>query len=72
MSVPRMTIADLDDAQLATLRALEDTLGVWLVALQPEYRLADLSEEKLRQLQATEKKLGVVLLAYETEVGQKT
>ena len=35
MATPRMKIAQLDEAQLAELRALEDDLGVCLVALEP-------------------------------------
>lgn len=61
----RMKIAQLDEARLARLRALEDELGTCIVALEREFHLADLSEEQLKRLQAVEQELGVVLLAYE-------
>jgi hypothetical protein len=61
----RLRIAQLDEARLTKLRALEKELGVCLVALEPEVKLADLSGEKLERVQASEKELGVVLLAYE-------
>jgi hypothetical protein len=66
MAAPRMKIAQLDEAQLAKVRALEEALGVYVVALEPQYQLADLSEEQLKRLQAAEEEMGVVLLAYES------
>jgi hypothetical protein len=60
-----MRIAQLDEKRLSRLRALEDELGICLIALEREFRLADLSEPQLKKVQAAEKDLGVVLLAYE-------
>jgi hypothetical protein len=67
MSGARVKIAELDEGQLAKLRALESELGTWVVALEREFRLAELSDEKLGKLQGVEDELGVVLLAYEAE-----
>lgn len=65
MGKPQVQIAQLDEARLNKVYALEKELGVWVVALEPEVQLAKLSGEQLEKLQAKEKELGVVLLAYE-------
>ncbi len=65
MTVQRMTVADLSEAQLEKLQMLEDELGTYIVALQPAYRVADLPEEQVERIRAAEQELGVVLLAYE-------
>jgi tRNA U34 5-methylaminomethyl-2-thiouridine-forming methyltransferase MnmC len=62
-----MKIAQLDEAALVQVRALEEELGTYVIALAPRYPLAELPQEKLRRLQELEKQLGVVLLAYERE-----
>jgi len=62
----RLTVAQLDKARLAEVRALEEELGIYLVALEHKIQLANLSEEQLERVQAREKDLGVVLLAYES------
>jgi hypothetical protein len=62
-----MQVAELDEARLAKLRALEDDLGVCLVALEPAYRLAKLSEDELKAIKAGEDEMEVVLLAYRCE-----
>lgn len=67
MAPPRMQVAELDEARLAKLRALEDDLGVCLVALEPAYRLAKLSEDELKAIKAGEDEMEVVLLAYRCE-----
>lgn len=64
MAEPRMKVAQLDAEALDKVRALEDTLGAYVVALEPDYPLADLSDDELAQLQELERALGVVLLAY--------
>ena len=56
--------ADLDDAALATVRALEERLGVPLVAYAPKTPYAPLTEEQVAELQRAEAALGVQLLAY--------
>ncbi len=67
MAAPRMKIAELDEARLAKVRKLEEKIGTYLVALEPQYSLAKLTKEQLRQVEALEKDLGVVLLAYGRE-----
>ena len=64
MTAPRMAIAQLDEADLAKVRALEENLGTYVVALAPKYPLAELSDDQLRHLQEVEKDVGAVLLAY--------
>jgi len=61
----RVKIASLTKAQLEKVRALEEDMGTWVVALEPEFRLVELSEEQVKRLQSVEKELGLVLLAYE-------
>jgi hypothetical protein len=56
--------AELDEAALARVRALEGQLGCPLVAYEPESPYAPLTEEQLAALRRTEAELGVQLLAY--------
>ena len=65
MKMPRVTIAQLDEAKLARLRALENELGTVIVALEPQHPLAALSDAQLNRLRALEQEMGVVLLVYE-------
>ena len=65
MSTPRMSIANLSEEELGKLRAFEEELGAYVVALKPQYDLAELSADQLAKLEAMERELGVVLLAYE-------
>jgi hypothetical protein len=65
MAAPHLKVAQLDDARLTRLRALEQELGACVVAVEKDTRFADLSEQQLKRLQAGEKDLDVVLLAYE-------
>jgi alpha-ketoglutarate-dependent taurine dioxygenase len=55
----------LDPGRLEKVRKLEEELGAYVVALEPEFRLAELTTEQLARLEVAEKELGVVLLAYE-------
>ncbi len=64
---PRMKIADLDEASLARVRALEDEIGACVLALEPKVKLRDLSEQELERLRAAEEELGVVLMAYDCQ-----
>jgi hypothetical protein len=57
--------AELDPGRLEKVRKLEEELGAYVVALEPEFRLAELTTEQLARLEVAEKELGVVLLAYE-------
>jgi len=65
MAAQHLKVAQLDEARLTKLRALEQELGACVVAVQKDARFADLSERQLKRLQAGEKDLNVVLLAYE-------
>jgi len=66
MAAQRMKVAELDPARLGKVRELEEKLGVYVVALEPEFHLSELTAEQLGQLEAAEKELAVVLLAYES------
>ncbi len=67
MTTQRMKIAELNPARLAKVRELEEELGTYVVALEPEFRLAALTPTQLERLKAAERELGVVLLAYARE-----
>jgi len=60
----RMQVADLSEEQLARLQEFEQEIGVFMVALEPQYPLASINDEQVARLQAMERELGVVLLAY--------
>ena len=64
MAKRRMTVAKLNDEELARLQAMEEALGALVVALEPQYKMADLSEDQVSQLREMEESLGVLLLAY--------
>lgn len=72
MTTPRMRIAHLDESELSRLRTLEDELGIYVVALTPDYPLASLSDEQLQRLQTLERELGVVLLAHQHDTQATT
>lgn len=63
----RMKIANLDEASLGKLRAMEQAWGTVILALEPYHPLAELTEEQLQKLQALEQELGVVLIAYQDQ-----
>jgi hypothetical protein len=63
--------ADLDDTALAAVRALEERLGVPLVAYAPETPYAPLTEAQVAELQRAEAELGVQLLAYRRELSSR-
>lgn len=56
----------LDQAKLTRLQALEQKMGVTLIALEPDPPYARLSREDIAELQSAEKDLGSVLVAYRT------
>jgi len=60
-----MQIADLNDEQVAKLKAFEAETGKVIVALTPRYKIASLDIEHLARLQKLERELDVVLMAYE-------
>ncbi len=59
--------ARLDRDKMAKIRALEEKLGGWVIAVEPMATLAELSDEQLQEVHAAEEELGVVLLAYQPE-----
>jgi hypothetical protein len=68
MNISEVKFASLNDERLATLKALEKELGVYLLALEPDtLRLAELKPEQIKKLQTAEEKLGVMLIAYKTK-----
>jgi hypothetical protein len=64
MSTPDLRPADLDEAALARIRALEEALGSPLVAYEQRSPYADLTDAQLAELQHAEADLQVRLLAY--------
>jgi hypothetical protein len=60
----RYTYADLDDAGLKKVRAMEEQLASVVIVMERLIPAASLSEEQLKQIQSLEKELGVVLVAY--------
>ena len=60
------SIKRIDDPQhLEKIRALEQELGIVLLALEPRFYPATLSKEQQERLRALERELSVVLVAYE-------
>jgi hypothetical protein len=58
-------IATLDQEGVAKINALEEKLGVHMMAFKSGVRLARLDPEAVEQVRALEKELGVLLLVYE-------
>ncbi len=68
MPLPGVKFATLNEEQLKTLQALEQELGVYLLALVPEkLRLASLTPEQVAKVQEVEETLGVMLIAYQPQ-----
>jgi len=67
MSAARMKIANLDEASLARIEAMEEQMGTLILALEPHHPLAKLNEEQVKKLQELEQALGVILLAYQPQ-----
>ena len=65
MTVAYLKPAQLDRQRMQKLQSLEQELGTWIVAVEPQAQVADLSGEQLKRLQDAERELGVVLLAYQ-------
>jgi hypothetical protein len=61
----RYTYADLDDAGLKKVSAMEEQLGSVVIVMERLVPVASLSEEQLERIQSLEKDLGVVLVAYQ-------
>ncbi len=64
MTTAYVKYPQLDGEKMQKLKALEQELGAWVVAVEPQATVAELPPDKLRKLQEAEKELGVVLLAY--------
>ncbi|HLE14748.1 MAG TPA: hypothetical protein VI776_08370 [Anaerolineales bacterium] len=64
MTVRRMRIANLEEAEIERIRQMEESLGTLILALEPHYPPAALSEEQVEKLRQLEQELGVVLIAY--------
>jgi hypothetical protein len=57
--------AELDDAKLKELKALESELGKTVVAVESRGAPASMTPAELDRLKQAEQKLGVVLVAHE-------
>jgi len=57
--------AEIDDAKLKEIQALESELGKAVVAVESEPEPATMTPAQLDRLKQAEKDLGVVLVAYE-------
>jgi hypothetical protein len=55
--------APLNDQQLSDLRALEEDLGVVILALKPTVPLANLTQEQISCVQRLEQQHGIIALA---------
>jgi hypothetical protein len=55
--------ASLNDQELSEIRALEEDLGVVLIALKPTVPLANLTQEQISCLQRLEQQHGIIALA---------
>lgn len=64
MAKPRFKVADIDEASIARIKQMEESLELTILALQPHYPTAQLTEEQLAKLQVLEAELGVTLIAY--------
>jgi hypothetical protein len=68
MPVPGLKFAELDNERLRQVQALENELGVTLLALEPaRLRLAALSDEQMARVQQLEERLNVILIAYQSQ-----
>ncbi len=56
--------APLDHTKLARLQALEEKLGVTLIALEPDPPYAKLNREQIAELRSAEQEFGGVIVAY--------
>lgn len=59
-----LKIANLEEESLAQIRALENDLGVHIMAFRPGLDIASLPDDKVERIRALEEKLGVTLLVY--------
>jgi hypothetical protein len=62
-SAKYLGFARLNDQQLSELHALEEDLGVVILALKPTVSLANLTAEQISCLQQLEQQHGIIALA---------
>ena len=62
-SAKYLGFAPLNDRQLSELHAVEEDLGVAIIALQPAVPLANLTAEQISRLQQFEQQHGIIALA---------
>jgi hypothetical protein len=62
-SAQYLGFAPLNDQQLLELRAIEEDLGVVILALKPTVPLANLTLEQISCLQQLEQRHGIIALA---------
>jgi hypothetical protein len=62
-----LKIAYLDDDGVTKLSALEQELGMHIMAFEASVKLAELTGEQLERVRALEQELGVTLLVYEDQ-----
>jgi hypothetical protein len=62
-SAKYLGFAPLNDRQLSELHALEEDLGVAILALKPTVPLANLAPEQISCLQQLEQQHGIIALA---------
>lgn len=60
-----LRIAELDPEAVAKIRALEDDLGMHIMAFGKPLRFAGLLRDELAKVTALEQELGVTLIVYE-------
>ncbi len=68
MNATRMKYAQLDDAGLQKVQALEQQTGALILVMERVHPLANLNEEQIKKIQALEQELGVILIAYPRSV----
>ncbi len=59
-----ITLASLNEKQLAKLKALEQELGSYVLAFEQPLAPATLTAEQVQKLQEAEVELGLCLVAY--------
>lgn len=61
-----LKIAHLEREDIARVRALEDAVGLHIMAFEPGPDVASLTESQLEQVKELEEELGVTLLVYQS------
>ena len=66
MSHENFHAALLDDSGLKSLKALENELGLVMVAVEKDPKPAQLSADQIAKIQSTESELGTIIVAYDS------